>query len=165
MMRAGRFLWLDWSKAKIAAYNPNAINGIQDGYLKSGVIHKRKLENQNNNMWLITDKLIQITGKKYKRAVLLNWLLPDWPYMISKNTLSMSAPFGEMQVELFTHAGIISDGLNIIRAGKSLMDKNDSSNHGWYSPTYGVKVPALSIQYNVTGLLPIEITTRFSFMG
>jgi len=165
MMRAGRFLWLDWSKAKIAAYNPNAINGIQDGYLKSGVIHKRKLESQNEKMWLITDKLIQITGKKYKSAVLLNWLLPDWPYKLIKNTLSVRAPFGEMRVELFTHAGIISDGLNIIRAGKSLMDKDDSSNHGWYSPTYGVKVPALSIQYSVNGLLPIEITTRFSFMG
>ena len=165
MLRAGRFLWLDWSKAKIAAYNPNAINGIQDGYLKYDVIHNRKLENQDNKGWRITDRLSQVDGKKIKRAIQLNWLLPDWPYSLEENTLSLTAPFGLLRMELFTHAGIIADGLNIIRAGKSMINKNDSINHGWYSPTYGVKYPALSIQYSVSGFLPIEIITQFSFMG
>jgi hypothetical protein len=164
MMRASRFLWLDWSKAKIVANNPNVINGIQDGYIKFGVIHKRKLENQNKKGWLITDKLVQVNGKNVKRSILLNWLLPDWPFEIISNTLSFNAPFDEMRVELFTHAGIVADRLNIIRAGISLVSKADSIHHGWYSPTYGVKTPALSIQYNVDGLLPVEIITRFSFM-
>jgi hypothetical protein len=165
MTRAGRFLWLDWSKAKITVSNHHTINGIQDGYIKSGVIHKRMLENQNTGEWLFTDKLAQVNGKKIKRSILLNWLLPDWPFEVTTNTISFKTPMGEMQVELFTHAGIIADGLNIIRGGKSLTGKNDSVHHGWYSPTYGIKEPALSIQYSVTGLLPIEITTRFSFMG
>jgi hypothetical protein len=164
MMRAGRFLWLDWSKAKIIANTPNTINGIQDGYIKSGVIHKRKLENQNKEGWLVTDKLVQVNGKKIKRSILLNWLVPDWSFKVTNNTVTFNAPFGEMRVELFTHAGIIADGLNIIRAGISLVSKADSIHHGWYSPTYGVKTPALSIQYNVDGLLPVEIITRFSFM-
>ena len=47
MTRASRFLWLDWSKAKISTNNPNILNGIHDGYIKSGVIHKRKLENKS----------------------------------------------------------------------------------------------------------------------
>ena len=164
MTRAGRFLWLDWSKAKIAGNNPNNVNGIQDSYIKLGVIHKRKLENQNNKGWLISDKLLQVNGKKISRSILLNWLLPDWPFENLGNTLAFETPFGEMRFELFTHAGIIADGLNIIQAGKSLVGKNNSILHGWYSPTYGKKIPALSVQYTVTGLLPIEITTRFSFM-
>ena len=165
MTRASRFLWLDWAKAKIALNNPNSINGIHDGYLRSGVMHKRKLENQAENEWLVTDKLIQVNGKKLKKSIQLNWLLPNWLYEIEENSITFNAPFGVMRLELFTRAGILADGLNIIRAGKSLIEKEDSVNHGWYAPTYGVKIPALSVQYSVTGLLPIEITTRFSFMG
>jgi hypothetical protein len=165
MTHAGRFLWLDWAKAKIVSYNPNSINGIHDGYLKSGVIHKRKLENQAEKGWLITDRLVQLNGKKLRRNIRLNWLLPDWPYELFENTITFNAPFGLLRLELFTRAGIIEDGLNIIRGGKSLIRKEDLVNHGWYSPTYGVKNPALSVQYCVTGLLPIEITTQFSFMG
>ena len=165
MKRASRFLWLDWSKAKISTNNPNILNGIHDGYIKSGVIHKRKLENNHNEGWLITDKLIQVNGKKVTRTILLNWLLPDWPFEVEGNTLSFNAPFGNMRFELFTQNGIIADWLNIIRSGKSLMGKTDSILHGWYSPTYGVKKPAISVQYSITELLPIEITTRFSFMG
>ena len=69
-----------------------------------------------------------------------------------------------MRFELFTQNGIIADGLNIIRSGKSIIGKTDSIFHGWYSPTYGVKKPALSVQYSITDFLPIEITTRFSFL-
>ena len=165
MTRAGRFLWLDWANAKILSYNPNSINGTHDGYLKSGVMHKRKLESQAENGWLITDSLVQVNGRKIKRFIQLNWLLPDWTYELHENTIAFNAPFGQMQLELFTRAGILADGLNIIRAGRSLISKKDSVIHGWYSPTYGVKFPALSVQYSVTGLLPIEIATRFTFMG
>ena len=165
MTHAGRFLWLDWAKAKIASYNPNSINGIHDGFIKLGVMHKRRLESQAENGWLVTDKLIQVNGKKLKKSIQLNWLLPDWPYELQENSITFNAPFGVMQLELFTRAGILADGLNIIKAGKSLIEKEDSINHGWYSPTYGIKLPAISVQYSVTGLLPIEITTRFSSMG
>jgi hypothetical protein len=165
MLRAGRFLWLDWTKAKIAAFTPNSISGTHDGYLKSGVMHKRKLEGQPENGWLITDKLIQVNGKKLKKFIRLNWLVPDWPYELQDNFITFNLPFGIMKLELFTRAGILADGLNIIKSGKSLLGLEDSVNHGWISPTYGVKIPALSIQYSVSGLLPIEISTRFSFMG
>jgi hypothetical protein len=165
MTRAGRFLWLDWAKAKIVSNNPNSINGIHDGYLKLGVLHKRKLERQAEEGWLITDRLVQLNGKKVSKEVSLNWLLPDWSYKFEENILIFNTPFGLLRLDLFTHAGILSDGFNIIRAGKSLINKNDSEIHGWYSPTYGVKIPALSVQYSVSGFLPIEISTRFSFKG
>jgi hypothetical protein len=165
MTRAGRFLWLDWAKAKIIRNNPNSINGIHEGYLKFGVLHKRKLEVNGKSGWLITDRLVQINSKKDSKTILLNWLLPDWPYKFEKNILLFETPFGKLHIDLFTLAGILSDGFNIIRAGKSLLNKDDSEIHGWYSPTYGIKIPALSIQYSVSGVLPIEISTRFSFTG
>ena len=99
------------------------------------------------------------------RTILLNWLLPDWPFIVEGNALSFNTPIGKMRFELFTQNGIIADGLNIIRSGKSLLGKTDSILHGWYSPTYGVKKPALSVQYSVSDMLPVEITTRFSFIG
>ncbi len=165
MTRTGRFLWLDWSKAQITEFTRTSLSGRQGGYLKLGVIHNRKLKRWEEKGWLINDNLIQLNSKKIKRTIQLNWLFPDWPYELNENLISLSAPFGLMQIELFTITGIITDGLNIIRSGKSLNDKSDSVNHGWYSPTYGVKVPALSIQYTATGMLPIEITTRISFVG
>ena len=165
MTRASRFLWLDWSKAKFSTNNPNILNGIHDGYIKFGIVHKRKLENKPDEGWLITDNLIQVNGKKNPRSILLNWLLPDWPFIVEGNALSFNTPIGNLRFELFTQNGIIADGLNIIRSGKSLMGKTDSILHGWYSPIYGVKIPALSVQYDVTDVLPIEITSRFSFMG
>jgi hypothetical protein len=165
MTRAGRFLWLDWAKAKIVKNNSNSINGIHDGYLKFGVLHKRKLERQAEDGWIITDRLVQLNGKKVSKDVSLNWLLPDWSYKFEENILIFNTPFGLLRLDLFTHAGILTDGFNIIRAGKSLINKNNSEIHGWYSPTYGIKIPALSVQYSVSGFLPIEISTRFSFKG
>jgi hypothetical protein len=165
MTRAGRFLWLDWSKAKLTTISPNILNGIHDGYIKFGIIHKRKLEIDPNESWLITDKLVQINGKKNMRTILVNWLLPDWQYKLTGNGLNFIAPFGTMRFEFFTQNGIIADGLNVIGSGSSQTGKGDSVLNGWYSPTYGIKKPALSVQYSITDLLPIEITTRFSFNG
>ena len=129
--------------------------------LKSGIIHKRKLENKPDEGWLITDKLILVSGKKNPRTILLNWLLPDWQFKVEGNAISFNPPFGNMRFELFTQNGIIADGLNIIRSGKSLMGKTDSILHGWYSPTYGVK--NLLYQFNTLLLICSRLKSRLDF--
>ena len=130
MTRASRFLWLDWSKAKISTNNPIILNGIHDGYIKAGIIHKRKLENKPEEGWLITDKLIQVSGKKNPRSILLNWLLPDWQFIVEGNAIYLNPPFGNMRFELFTQNGIVTDGLKYHQIGQ-IFNGKDRFNTSW----------------------------------
>ena len=165
MTRGGRFLWLDWAQAKIENNTTYSVSGMHDGYIRKGILHSRKLESRKDQGWLITDHIKRIKGKGSLPTIQLNWLVQDWPFTINENSILFNTPTGQFELTIFTIAGIVADGLNIIRAGKSVMGKEDSILHGWFSPTYGLKIPALSILYTVKEFLPIEITTRVSFMA
>ena len=53
--------------------------------------------------------------------------------------------------------------LSIVRAGELLHGTADPSPaRGWYSPTYGVKVPALSFALKVTASDEVQFTTEFN---
>ena len=52
--------------------------------------------------------------------------------------------------------------LQVIRAGKLLLgDGGVSPILGWFSPTYGVKKPALSLRINVKSTLPVSFTSTW----
>jgi hypothetical protein len=59
-----------------------------------------------------------------------------------------------------------AEQLQIIRAGEFLYGNGPASPiAGWFSPTYGVKIPALAVRFSVTSPLPIRFTSGFTFLS
>jgi hypothetical protein len=54
--------------------------------------------------------------------------------------------------------------VSLIRAGELIYGSGNAMPfEGWASPTYGVKVPALSLAIEVTSLWNVTFTTEFVF--
>jgi len=187
MTQVGRFLFLDWAQADIVAKKINLYGEREslfvehDGYRHLGVLHQRGVKVRPNNSWLVEDQVIPIkakyahSGKTYQAA--LHWLLPDLPWSLdaSDNTpesssfrLGLETPMGVITLSISSEqpsekASMITE-LQIIRAGKIIKGQGQiNPTWGWSSPTYGVKIPALSIRVVVSSGLPIQFRSEWTF--
>lgn len=165
MRRAGRFLWLNWAKVQVLRHSQdkNEVAAQHEGYLKRfGVIHLRQLSLVNEQAWQITDQLIP-SGKGQDLTFSLHWLLPDWSWDVQGQDLYLESPFGPVRFEINVFNPAIHPSIQLIRAGESLYGSPPNSPiFGWTSPTYGVKIPALSLRYAWKGIPPFEVTTRIT---
>jgi len=149
MTKAGRFLWLDWAKTKnIISTNKNTLSAEHDGYVSSGIVHRRSLSFVNENQWEIIDEMIRIHADKNTNRFSLHWLLPDLPYELSDDSITLKSKFGDIKIKV-----IISSPNNqskdtsvqLIHAGNLIHGTGEyPKTLGWYSPTYNVKIPSLS---------------------
>ena len=110
--------------------------------------------------------------KRYR--VQLQWLLPDWPWRLETVNdvahMQVESPFGWVALTLRAGpAGSLRTRLansviiQLIRAGELLSGKGEFSPvRGWYSPTYGNKIPALSLSFNLAAPLPIMLTSEWN---
>jgi hypothetical protein len=101
----------------------------------------------------------------------LHWLLPDWPWTLeewnepgseTKAILKIQSPLGWVQLKINTTQPILRVGL--LRAselihGSALL----SPVFGWVSPTYNVKIPALSLAVEVQSANSFLFSSEFSF--
>jgi hypothetical protein len=164
MDRAGRFLWLDWAQSKVLENKKDLICAEHDGYRNLQAVHRRTLKRISSSKWEIIDLVFASTRQERLFSIDVHWLLPDWPHKISGNTCALNAPIGSIKLEISSDIKSKSPGLSLYRSGKSL--SNDVGHEpllGWYSPTYGIKVPALSLRFSLKHELPVTITSRFIF--
>lgn len=170
MTRAGRFLWLDWAQAKIVAKAHGKDGALisasaqHDGYRRLGVTHKREMS-WNVNRWVVSDHLLPLkdTDKDYR--VRLHWLLPDWDWQIDTQEIRIESPHGEIEIAVDVSVGDLTE-LKLFREGKLVHGSGeDEAILGWASPTYGVKVAALSFVADARGELPITMSSTWSFPG
>jgi len=164
MLHTGRFLWLDWAQAALIEIRPSSVKASHDGYRKMGIIHQRKLEKAGDGIWLITDELSpHRTATVSCESICLHWLIGDFPYQKVDGSLLFSAPCGDFSLEIWTEPQEQNNQLGIIRAGESLNGFTKDPILGWYSPTYGVKEPALSILYSINHVkIPLFIFSKFN---
>lgn len=159
MTRAGKFLWLDWAQAQVEEISTDKITALHFGYRKFGILHRRTLQKLDETRWEITDELLPTRQPALEIKAALNWLTPDWPYQITSNQIELQSPSGPVHL-VFTCPA--EDSLiDVFRSGESLLTKEKASCLGWYSPTYGVKQPALSIQFTLFQKAPIQIKSTF----
>jgi len=167
MTRAGRFLWLDWAQGKIlstqADKDGNLIGAVaeHDGYRKLGATHQREVRIEDGR-WTVTDRIIPRRDRKKPVRARLHWLLPDWEWQFENDELHISSPHGV--IELLAQTSVDDQAeFKLVRAGE-LMHGEGSTDQilGWRSPTYGIKLPALSFTVNVHGPLPITITSTWT---
>ncbi len=181
MLRAGRFLWLDWAQAHVTSYGRASDGSFErlvvrhNGYRSLGVTHQRAVEWQAGS-WLVTDDLLPADDRGGMLRVVmarLHWLLPDWPWQIGLEEIGqgmvveLGSPFGKVRLILRGKTPSSGDAglkLHLVRAGELLYgDGPVSPIMGWFSPTYTVKVPALSLIATLENRPPLGFITRWQF--
>lgn len=167
MTRAGRFLWLDWAQAKVLATRNDKRGRLvlasaeHDGYQRLGLVHRRDVTVEGPR-WIVTDHVLPNREKRQPVMASLQWLLPDWEWHLEGSTLRLESPHGRVELNIETSGDERADH-SLIRAGESIHGPAKADPVlGWFSPTYGVKEPALSFIAEVNGSPPFTITTTWT---
>jgi hypothetical protein len=156
MTRGGRFMTLDWFPAYVKSMVPTdetvlgQLLGYHDGY--PGVRHERTVTVYADERWLVEDKLISEELHTYQ----LHWLLPDWEWEVENREerveISLKSPQGEIILVLQTNPQVsnLHSLVSIVRAGEVVYGTRDVQPfEGWVSPTYGQKIPVLSLTVEI----------------
>jgi hypothetical protein len=184
MTWAGRFLWLDWSQARIVSGEKSpeglwtSLTASHDGYQHLGCVHRRSVTGSKHT-WLVEDQMLPVNKSNSVlmglHLVRLHWLLPDWAWELDSattenlTTLRLKSPHGWLRLVVIAFGGQPDDHtrplpvqLELVRAGERLVGRQiPNPAWGWVSPTYGVKFPALSASYLVIGALPVRLESRW----
>lgn len=162
MLRAGKFLWLQWDQARLLegeCLPARRVAGERYGYQRLGLLHQRRLEWLSAGAWNINDRISGNAAQPL--SVQINWLLPDCPWQLDERGFRMQFPEFEVL--------IMADGLprtaqiqfGVLRAGQVLQgNAHADARLGWYSPTYNTLLPAVDLQINAAASAPLEISTH-----
>ena len=166
MQRASRFLWLKWAQARTILEECSDTRQVaeHDGYRHLGIIHRRTLEQIKPIYWQIDDYLLSNKNSTIvSHSFIIHWLLPDWPWELDGLSLRLKSPVGsillsvEMEFNVNNH-----ESCQLIRAGSILSGTGTYPTIlGWYSPTYGYKLPALSFRVIIQSPPPVHIRSKW----
>jgi hypothetical protein len=164
MTRAGKFLYLDWAQARILEQAPDRIVAEHDGYRRLGILHRRTLRAVEAG-WHVSDELI--ASRSHARTYRLHWLLSDGNWRLEPGNGFIQIRFETQYGWISLKAGAGHSGERIrhslARAGELLHGSGESMPiRGWASPTYGVKVPALSLAVEVESLQGVSFSSEFT---
>jgi hypothetical protein len=191
MLRAGRFLYLERAQAQVTAGVPAAgvpaqggqpgvwsqLVARHDGYRRLDLVHQRTVTASPAGGWLVEDTLLPAREKLsaiQPHTTSLHWLLPDWPWQVltGENEMQFVLCLESLQGPLQLHLSVrgetdespVPAQLQLVRAGKLLHGCGPVNPiWGWVSPTYGDKMPALSVRLLVRRLPPIYLTSVWFF--
>lgn len=170
MIHAGRFLWLDWAQAKIVSQSndPLAITAQHNGYQRLNITHQRTLTNMPAKGWQIQDALLpaKLLETHTAHEIVLHWLLPDLPWQFDDNQITVHTNIGQATLHLTANSGEeqLPLPIQIVRAGEVVYGPPANlPTHGWISPTYASKEPALSIRAVLKSALPALLTSQWNF--
>jgi hypothetical protein len=162
MIRAGRFLWLNWNHAHLLGRWQSEVGDIEVlvverfGDLAREVTHRRTVIRAGDYRWRVIDDLFGSGAHEVERR----WLIPDLPWTVKAGRIRLDSPVGEVWLE------VEGGKLCIIRAGECVYGEKPGklvSTSGWFSPTYAYKIPALHISNRWEANLPLRIQSRWSW--
>jgi len=173
MLRAGRFLYLDWADAywkddlDLDEKIIKRVRGHHYGYWRKGVRHGRTVKVLSDHRWMIEDDLIFLPWLPFaqkERCFRLHWLLPDWEWQLHQEqgriTLRLSSPHGLVTLQVL--ASEPDPDVRLVRGGERIYGQGDVLPiMGWVSPTYGQKLPALSFEVGVRTKNDVQFTSIF----
>jgi hypothetical protein len=158
-----------------------------DGYKKVGVIHQRTVETGLESNWFIEDHLFPVAVHRIKQLLFrksnsilksyrlrLHWLLPDWSWELTepdedlRMIIRLRSPHGWLDIQIGIEPATPITGnenapqIQLVRAGELVSGTGPVSPiSGWVAPTYGYKVPALSLSISVDSPLPVKFITKW----
>jgi hypothetical protein len=173
MTRVGRFLYLDWQAAN-ATWGGEGdlhqgrleLHASQRAY---GLWHRRSVV-AREGLWQVEDHLYPFDPSQPQpvHRYRLHWLLPDWECELAKREagveMRLKSPYGWITLQVNLGPSDIKFATTLIRAGELLYGAGAVDPiFGWVSPTYGLKVPALSLAVEVQSSGSLTFTSQFEF--
>jgi hypothetical protein len=173
MRRAGRFLYLDW----VIAYRrglpveaPSELQRLRGRYWGGGYRHTRIVSVYEGNRWRVRDEILSLRMPWQNKplAARLHWLLPDYPWRVESResgiAVVLDSPHGHIIMSIAHNSQLTTNDLSLFRAGESLLGSSTPDpTRGWTSPTYGVRIPALSLAFTAESQTEIVFVTEFTF--
>ena len=168
MLQISRFLWLNWANAqKKRTDMDQCLSASHSGYQRSGAVHQRTICHTPPLAWTITDEIQPGPKTLEGYKICLHWLLPNWDWNLTNDRLKLEKD--QKQINLWVTAKDQSklyqgpEYIQIVQAGKVISGpEEDLTTLGWFSPTYDVKIPALSLRCVYQTSLPFEIKTYWN---
>ncbi|PKN92199.1 MAG: hypothetical protein CVU44_16345 [Chloroflexi bacterium HGW-Chloroflexi-6] len=158
--RAGRFLYLDRVDGLRVKSAGGSISARHYAYSRLGVRHTRVVTALTPDHWQVEDELLNLRSKPH--TFRLHWLLPDGEYEMEtsdeKLNIRLKLPNGWLNLQITTPQSPITN-CSLARAG------DIDPLRGWFSPTYAVKTPALSLAVEVQSAENVVFLTEFIFPG
>jgi hypothetical protein len=155
MIRAGRFLWLDWSNARfLARTREGPMEALAAEHSLSGITHRRSVVHTGDALWVVIDELLGLGVHRGQ----VTWTLPDWDWELKVRELVLEGEPGRVVLKVEPDQAELA----LYRAGEWLAGEAAIENSellGWWSPTYGTKEAALSLVVRIEGLLPARLAT------
>ncbi len=164
MTRASRFLWLDWAQAKTISQLSDLCEASHNGYRGIGVQHTRRVNRLSAGLWEVRDSFSGQSGKT-EHEVIVQWLLPDGEIDLKDDVLFLS--LGSKSIKIYSRekkeSSVFPGKVQLIRAGELIRGDGQAPEIcGWYSPTYGQKIPAISYRAIFSSALPLTILTQIT---
>jgi hypothetical protein len=178
MTRAGRFLYLDWVNAYRRGgleADPDILQQVRGRFwnFRLAYRHTRRAAAFINGNWRITDELLPLRWLftyPIARPSLyrLHWLLPDWKWKLEKREsgvdLHLDSPCGPVVLSIGCSPFAAAGSFSLVRAGELLGGTGEPDPiRGWVSPTYGVKLPALSLAVETKSSNEVQFISEFIF--
>jgi hypothetical protein len=174
MTRGGRFLTLDWfpaySKSVLEA-DENILGRIlsyHKGYSRLGIRHERTATAFTDERWEVKDRIVYT--KPGEHICRLHWLLMDGEWELEPRNLGygikVMSPYGWVTLRLTPDPRLSNNESQLIVVrSSSLVHGNDQIRpfEGWVSPTYGQKIPAISVTLEITSLKTFSVISEFIF--
>ena len=172
MTRGGQFLTLDWfpaySKSLLEADEKilGRVLAYHKGYRRLGIRHERVVTVFTDERWEIKDNLI--FTKPGEHVFRLHWLLLDGEQeMINSESeigIHVKSKYGWIALNINLESSSLQLATSLVRAGKLIDGQREVKPfEGWVSPTYGTKVPALSLAVEVKSLRSFSFISEFIF--
>lgn len=174
MTRVSRFLYLDWADATAQEHSTNDADGIRrisaqtHAYARLGIGHTRTVTVfADEQRWLVQDELLN--RRQEMRVFRLHWLLPDWEWQVENRhslcEVRLQSPQGWVTLKVGCGDLTNPPAITLVRAGQAVWGNlaDCPPTRGWFSPTYGVKNPALSLAVEVQSAETVQFTTEFIF--
>ena len=134
------------------------VKGQHTGF--RGVRHGRTVTVYEDVRWVVEDKRISKKNHIYR----LHWLLPDleWEIEIQNGRVKIDFETPNGKVRLVLTGQSLS--FSLVRGGEVVFGQRGVQPfEGWVSPTYGEKVPALSVAIEIQKVSNATLISDFTF--
>jgi len=173
--RVGRFLYLDWFDAyrrEVLVNEADVLQRVLGRYRhdRQGYRHTRTVTVFADGRWQVEDELLPLSpwmSASRRYVFRLHWLFPDCPWeLVQEPTgvilrLTMLPGVATIRAHCQQPPGA-AVGCSLARAGALLAGSGEVAVYrGWVSPTYGVRLPALSLALVVEHDSAVVFMTEF----